>query len=178
MVRAMMNSSRARPTPAMGQPLRKVERLLRRSPTFIMHLDRDVRHACRATISSTVEFDDRRRRRSPNRPRRRTCADFLAVLAGASVASPQPTTAGMPSSRAMIAAWQVRPPRLVTIGAGALHDGFPVGIGHVGDQHIARRCTRTILEGCCRSIRTTPDADLLADRPTADHSATTLPFMR
>ena len=31
------------------------------------------------------------------------------------VASPVPTTAGMPSSRAMIAAWQVRPPRLVTI---------------------------------------------------------------
>jgi hypothetical protein len=28
---------------------------------------------------------------------------------------PVPTTAGMPSSRAIIAAWQVRPPRLVTI---------------------------------------------------------------
>jgi len=33
----------------------------------------------------------------------------------ASVALPQPTTAGMPSSLAMIAAWQVRPPRLVTM---------------------------------------------------------------
>ena len=30
---------------------------------------------------------------------------------------PQPTTAGTPISRAMIAAWQVRPPRLVTIAA-------------------------------------------------------------
>ena len=34
-----------------------------------------------------------------------------------SVALPQPTTAGIPSSRAIIAAWQVRPPRLVTIAA-------------------------------------------------------------
>ena len=31
------------------------------------------------------------------------------------VAARVPTTAGIPSSRAMIAAWQVRPPRLVTI---------------------------------------------------------------
>ena len=31
------------------------------------------------------------------------------------VALPQPTTAGIPISRATIAAWQVRPPRLVTI---------------------------------------------------------------
>jgi hypothetical protein len=54
-----------------------------------------------------------------------------------SVASPQPTTAGMPSSRAMIAAWQVRPPRLVTMAAGALHHRLPVGVGHVGDQHVA-----------------------------------------
>src|SRR6218665_933053 len=83
------------------------------------------------------------------------------------VASPQPTTAGMPSSRAMIAAWQVRPPRLVTMalarritgspfasamsvtrkppapapvgddGAGALHHRLPVRVGHVGHQHIA-----------------------------------------
>jgi hypothetical protein len=35
--------------------------------------------------------------------------------ASSSVALPQPTTAGMPSSRAMMAAWQVRPPRLVTM---------------------------------------------------------------
>ena len=43
-------------------------------------------------------------------PRSNTvCAPFLTL----SVASPQPTMAGMPSSRAMMAAWQVRPPRLV-----------------------------------------------------------------
>jgi hypothetical protein len=33
------------------------------------------------------------------------------------VASSQPTTAGMPSSRATMAAWQVRPPRFVTTAA-------------------------------------------------------------
>ncbi len=43
------------------------------------------------------------------------------------VASPQPTTAGMPSSRAMIAAWQVRPPRLVTIAAARFITGSQSG---------------------------------------------------
>ena len=43
------------------------------------------------------------------------------------VASPQPTTAGMPSSRAMIAAWQVRPPRLVTIAEARFMTGSQSG---------------------------------------------------
>ena len=43
------------------------------------------------------------------------------------VASPQPTTAGMPSSRAMIAAWQVRPPRLVTMAAASFITGSQFG---------------------------------------------------
>ena len=37
----------------------------------------------------------------------------------------------------MIAAWQVRPPRLVTIARGALHHRLPVRVGHVGDEHVA-----------------------------------------
>ena len=43
------------------------------------------------------------------------------------VASPQPTIAGTPSSRAMIAAWQVRPPRLVTIAAARFMTGSQSG---------------------------------------------------
>ena len=43
------------------------------------------------------------------------------------VASPQPTTAGMPSSRAMIAAWHVRPPRLVTIADARFITGSQSG---------------------------------------------------
>ena len=38
-----------------------------------------------------------------------------------------PTTAGMPSSRAMIAAWQVRPPRLVTMAAARFMIGSQSG---------------------------------------------------
>ena len=41
----------------------------------------------------------------------------VAPDATAVVASPVPTTAGIPSSLAMMAAWHVRPPRLVTIAA-------------------------------------------------------------
>jgi hypothetical protein len=48
-------------------------------------------------------------------------------FASRSVASPQPTTAGMPSSRAMIAAWQVRPPRFVTIAPAASSPGSQLG---------------------------------------------------
>ena len=43
------------------------------------------------------------------------------------VALPQPTTAGTPSSRAMIAAWQVRPPRSVTIAAARFITGSQSG---------------------------------------------------
>jgi len=44
-----------------------------------------------------------------------------------SVASPHPTMAGMPNSRAMMAAWQVRPPRLVMMAPAfflAFRGGF------------------------------------------------------
>ena len=47
--------------------------------------------------------------------------------ASASVASPVPTTAGISSSRAMIAAWQVRPPRLVTMAAARFITGSQSG---------------------------------------------------
>ena len=44
------------------------------------------------------------------------------------VPSPVPTTAGMPSSRATIAAWQVRPPRLVTMAAAVFITGSQSGV--------------------------------------------------
>ena len=47
--------------------------------------------------------------------------------ASSRVAFPAPTTAGMPSSRAMIAAWQVRPPRLVTIALARFMIGSQSG---------------------------------------------------
>ena len=51
-----------------------------------------------------------------------------APSATASVAFSAPTTAGMPSSRATIAAWQVRPPRLVTIAAARFITGSQSGV--------------------------------------------------
>ena len=39
-----------------------------------------------------------------------------------------PTTAGMPSSRATMAAWQVRPPRLVTIAEAIFITGSQSGV--------------------------------------------------
>ena len=56
--------------------------------------------------------------RRPSRPRRR---------AACVVASPVPTTHGMPSSRETIAAWQVMPPESVTIAAARRMSGTQSG---------------------------------------------------
>ena len=50
---------------------------------------------------------------------------------------PVPTTAGMPSSRATIAAWQVLPPLSVTIAEAILMIGSQSGSVRVGHEHIA-----------------------------------------
>ena len=60
-----------------------------------------------------------------------------------SVASPQPTTAGMPSSRAMMAAWQVRPPRLVTIAPARFITGSQFG-SVMSVTRMSPGCTRSI----------------------------------
>jgi hypothetical protein len=44
------------------------------------------------------------------------------------VASLAPTMAGMPSARATMAAWQVRPPRLVTTAAAVFITGSQSGV--------------------------------------------------
>ena len=85
-----------------------------------------------------------------------------APSASLSVASPQPTTAGMPSSRAMMAAWQVRPPRLVTMALALLHHRLPVRVGHVGDEHVAR--LHAVHLGDRAHEHDAAGADLLADR--------------
>ena len=61
----------------------------------------------------------------------------------------------------MIAAWQVRPPRLVTIADARFITGSQFGIGHVGDQHVAglhRGHLGGVLDDAHRA-----DADLVAD---------------
>ena len=48
--------------------------------------------------------------------------------AGPASHRPVPTTAGMPNSRATMAAWQVRPPRLVTMAAARFMIGSQSGV--------------------------------------------------
>ena len=110
-------------------------------PTFIMILvghggmlvERDV---------DDLELQQARRRRGRCRPRRRTRSPSLPSSSTV-VASPQPTTAGMPSSRAMIAAWQVRPPRLVTIAAARFITGSQSG-SVMSVTSTSPACTRSI----------------------------------
>eukprot|EP00969_Alexandrium_andersonii_P124552 5504774-Alexandrium_andersonii.AAC.1 len=54
-----------------------------------------------------------------------------------SAAPPAPTTAGMPISRAMVAVWHVRLPRMATIAPRLLHEGLPIGVGHDGNKDLA-----------------------------------------
>ena len=121
--RLMMNSSRARPTPALRQPGER-ERLVRGADVH-HDLDRDLGHrvelglldaeveqpvvdeagvALGAGDGHLVAVGERRRWRRRCRRRR-----------------------GCPSSRAMIAAWQVRPPRLVTIAEARFMIGSQSG---------------------------------------------------
>ena len=61
----------------------------------------------------------------------------------------------------MIAAWQVRPPRLVTIAEARFMTGSQSGIGHVGDQHVAGLDARHLLDVADDARRA--GADALAD---------------
>ena len=52
----------------------------------------------------------------------------MSPVLSAVVALSAPTTAGMPSSRATMAAWQVRPPRLVTTAPAVFITGSQSGV--------------------------------------------------
>ena len=54
--------------------------------------------------------------------------DLVAVRDAPSCRPRSPTTAGMPSSRATMAAWQVRPPRSVTTAAAVFITGSQSGV--------------------------------------------------
>ncbi|MCY1210753.1 hypothetical protein D3C87_1357290 [compost metagenome] len=88
-----------------------------------------------------------------------------------SVASPQPTTAGMPSSRAMMAAWQVRPPRLVTMAAARFITGSQLG-SVMSVTSTSPACTWSISLMLC-TMRTAPVPIFW---PMARPSASTAPL--
>ena len=119
----MMNSSRARPTPSLGRSdSRKASSGL---PTFIMIWvlgRRSCRRSSAATSNSSRPVVDEARF-----PLGAGDGDLLAVAQHARCRVSVPTTAGTPSSRLTMAAWQVRPPRLVTMAAAFFMVGSQSG---------------------------------------------------
>src|SRR5690606_34196118 len=87
------------------------------------------------------------------------------------VALPQPTTAGMPSSRAMMAAWQVRPPRLVTMALARFMTGSQSG-SVMSETSTSPGCTLSISDTSLMT-RTGPAP---MRWPMARPSTRTLPF--
>ena len=84
-----------------------------------------------------------------------------------------PTTAGTPSSRATMAAWQVRPPRLVTIPAAFFITGSQSGVvvsatSTSPERNSLRRCRPSI----------TPAGPETIFSPTARPSASRGPTSR
>ena len=120
----MMNSSRASPTPSFGRATR-AERLLR-----IADVHHDLRPRAREARSGPAAR--RRKSSTPVVDEARFAlgardGDVLAVVQHARSPRSVPTTAGRPSSRLTMAAWQVRPPRLVTIAAAIFIVGSQSG---------------------------------------------------
>src|SRR3989338_4798547 len=106
----MMNSSLARPTPEFG--MKENSKADSGSPTFIMILVLGVRKSLRLTeVTEYLIFPSYTFPTSPSAQETVTTSPVLIFR----VAGRQPPTAGMPISRDTIAAWDVRPPELVTI---------------------------------------------------------------
>ncbi len=163
--RLMMNSSRARPTPALGSCAK--ENACSGVPTFIMILV-GMSGIDDSSVSSTVKS------RMPSYTRPVSPSAQETVTSRPSVSSrvplPVPTTAGMPSSRAMIAAWQVRPPRLVTMAEARFM------IGSQSGSVMSATSTSPSLNSCIWSIEViTRAAPAPIFWPIARPSTTTSP---
>ncbi len=119
----MMNSIRASPTPSLGRNdvLNARSGLPRLSMIFVRG---------RAMSPTSMRSTWKPTAPSYTRPESPSAQDTVTTWPSGTqvVASPVPTTAGMPSSRAMIDAWQVRPPRLVTIAAAVFITGSQSGV--------------------------------------------------
>ena len=141
----MMNSMRARPTPSLGRiAVRKARSGLPRltmiggaRPVERRQVDdrRDLERNLPGIDPADLALGARH-------------GDACARAELAAWHSPAPTIAGTPSSRATMAAWQVRPPRLVTMAPARLHHRLPVRARGLRHQHVAgsgRRRGRRVL---------------------------------
>lgn len=108
----MMNSSRARPDAGI-RDLGEAERALRVADVH-HHLDRHRRHAVELDALE-LEIQLAVVDEAPVSPSAHDTVTRLAVLHLLGRIAAADHGRGTPSSRAMIAAWQVRPPRLMTI---------------------------------------------------------------
>ncbi len=156
----MMNSSRARPTPSFGQPA-ELERELR-----IADVHHDLGRRRRHPVERDVDDLD------VEHPR----VDVAGVALGAGHGD---LRAVLEHARRVAAADDGRnaelarddrrvagaPAAIGDDGRGALHHRLPVGIGHVGDQHVARLDAVHLGGGLDEAHRALPD--LLADRAAA-----------
>ena len=162
--RLMMNSSRARPTPAFGS--RANANAWSGVPTFIMiltgmsgiavelgRLDGEVEHPVvdEAGVALGARDGDRR---------------AVGQLSGGVAGADDRRDAELAGDDRRVAG------PAAAVGddrGGALHDRLPVRVGHVGDQHLARRTNSCI----CVDRRHHPDrsgADLLPDGAALDTS--------
>ena len=91
-------------------------------------------------------------------------------VASFSTAPSAPTTAGTPSSRATMAAWQVRPPWLVTIAAAVFITGSQSGV--VASATSTSPGWKTVRSCASATMRTLPEAIF---SPTARPVASTVP---
>ena len=157
----MMNSIRASPTPSLGR--NDVLKARSGLPRLIM-----IWVCGRATSATSVRSTWKPTSPRYTRPESPSAHDTVTTAPSGTlvVASPVPTTAGMPSSRAMIDAWQVRPPRLVTIAAAVFMTGSQSGVvvsaTSTSPGLKSARCVRF-------SIRLTAPEAILSptDRPSA-----------
>ena len=120
----MMNSMRARPTPALGVIA------VRNARSGLPRFDHDLRSSAsrdRRRRRARLRTEFRRHRRFPISPPAQEIVTSAPVLRTA-VAFSAPTTAGTPSSRATIAAWQVRPPWSVTMAPAVFITGSQSGL--------------------------------------------------
>ncbi len=89
------------------------------------------------------------------------------------MASAVPTTAAMPSSRATMAAWQVRPPRLVTSAAARFITGSQSGVVVSATSTSPARNS-----GSCDTFAITRTRPLATRSPTLRPRASTSPIPR
>ena len=143
------NSKRAKPTPSFG--ILAKPKAISGLPTFIMILHGGFDRAAVAWVFT--EYSRAPWYTKPDSPSAHETVT-TSPSRSTSVAFTEPTIAGIPNSRAIIAAWQVRPPRLVTSALARFMTGSQLG-SVMSATNTSPGCTKCISAGSS-TIRTGP----------------------